>query len=175
MKAVALILALSVLTACGAVLPTYRDADAQISSVVSFDPARFAGKWFEVARYPVVFQTGCSNTTAEYGVTGPGTISVLNTCTRGGEVETIAGSGRVVGPGRLKIDLNGVPFDADYWVLWVDESYRTAVIGTPSGRAGWILNRTPDIPADRWAAAREILQFNGYRLDELQMTPQAGT
>ncbi len=81
----------------------------------------------------------------------------------------------MVGPGRLEVRLGSVPFiAADYWVLWVDESYRTAVVGTPNGRAGWILNRDPEIPADRLAAAREILDFNGYDLSRLEMVPQGG-
>jgi len=175
MRVFASICAVSVVAACGAVFPTYRDADVPISSVVSFDPARFAGEWFEIASFPVAFQSGCTMTKAEYAVTGPGEISVLNSCLRDGEIDRIAGTGEVVGPGRLKINLDGVPFAADYWVLWVDESYRTAVVGTPSGRAGWILNRAPEIPDDRLAAAREILAFNGYRLSEMKMTPQAGS
>jgi apolipoprotein D and lipocalin family protein len=58
-------------------------------------------------------------------------------------------------------------------VLWVDEGYRTAVVGAPNGRVGWILNRDPDIPEDRLIAAREVLDFNGYDVSQLQrsMTP----
>ncbi|MEM7518126.1 MAG: lipocalin family protein, partial [Planctomycetota bacterium] len=78
----------------------------------------------------------------------------------------------IVGPGRLTVRLDGVPFGADYWVLWVDESYRTAVIGVPSGRAGWILNREPTISPDRLTAALEVLTFNGYDVAALEMTPQ---
>ena len=66
-----------------------------------------------------------------------------------------------------------MPFAADYWVLWVDDDYRTAVVGVPSGRAGWILSRTPDLPEDRLEAARDVLAFNGYSLDDLKMTPQS--
>ncbi|MEP5200987.1 MAG: lipocalin family protein, partial [Paracoccaceae bacterium] len=84
----------------------------------------------------------------------------------------IEGSAEVVGPGRLKVRLGNIPFAGDYWVLWVDEGYRTAVVGAPSGKVGWILNRTPNIPADRLNAARQILDFNGYRLSELVMTQQ---
>jgi len=57
-------------------------------------------------------------------------------------------------------------------VLWVDEGYRTAVVGAPNGRSGWILNRDPQIPADRLAAAREILDFNGYDLSRLETVAQ---
>ena len=75
----------------------------------------------------------------------------------------------MVGPGRLKVRLPSVPFvAADYWVLWTDEDYRTAVVGAPNGRSGWILNRTPDIRADRLDAARDVLEFNGYDLGRLK-------
>ncbi|NNL17124.1 MAG: hypothetical protein HKP37_00115, partial [Boseongicola sp.] len=53
-----------------------------------------------------------------------------------------------------------------------DTHYRTAVVGTPAGRSGWILNREPTIPADRLKAARDILAFNGYDLSQLQTTMQ---
>ncbi|WP_296432028.1 lipocalin family protein, partial [Yoonia sp.] len=52
------------------------------------------------------------------------------------------------------------------------EDYRTAVVGAPNGRSGWILNRTPDIRADRLDAARDILEFNGYDLSRLEEMTQ---
>ena len=137
-----------------------------------FDPARYAGLWYEVASFPTPFQAGCANTRAEYGVVAQGVLSVRNTCSRNDTLSVIEGEARVDGPGRLKVRLQGVPVAADYWILWVDEGYRTAVVGVPSGRAGWILNRTPDIPADRLAAAREVLRFNGYDLTALKLTVQ---
>jgi apolipoprotein D and lipocalin family protein len=42
----------------------------------------------------------------------------------------------------------------------------------PSGRAGWILNRTPEMPEDRLSAALEVLEFNGYDVEKLFYTPQ---
>lgn len=158
-----------VLAACGS---TYRDRDVAITSMAVFDPAQYAGLWYEVASYPVPFQAGCSNTQADYRVTGEGTLSVRNACLRNGALSVIEGTATVSGPGRLKVRLDGVPFPADYWVLWVDEGYRTAVVGTPSGRAGWVLNREPAIPADRLAAAEEVLRFNGYDVSQLRRTTQ---
>lgn len=158
-----------VLAACGS---SYRNADTAITSMAVFDPERYAGLWYEVASFPVPFQAGCTNTQADYQVTGEGTLSVRNACFRDGALSVIEGTATVSGPGRLKVRLNGVPFPADYWVLWVDQDYRTAVVGTPSGRAGWVLNRDPMIPADRLAAAEEVLRFNGYDVSELRRTTQ---
>lgn len=158
-----------VLGACG---PGYRDRGVEMTSMALFEPAKYAGLWYEIASYPTVFQAGCSHTRAEYAVTGEGTLSVKNTCRKDGAQTVIEGRATVTGPGRLSVRLAGVPVAAPYWVLWVDDGYRTAVVGVPSGRAGWILNRTPDIPPDRLAAARRVLEFNGYDLEALRMTEQ---
>lgn len=163
---------LPLLVAGCAIAPSYRDTEIGMASMASFDPARYAGEWYEVARFPVFFQKGCRNTTATYVGLPDGGLAVLNECDTDDGPEQIAGRADIVGPGRLEVRLNGVPFAGDYWVLWVDEGYRTAVVGVPSGRAGWILNRDPTIPPDRLAAAREVLAFNGYDISQLEMTPQ---
>lgn len=152
-----------------ALLPGYRDRSVPIASKALFEPERFLGLWHEVARFPVPFQAGCVAFTAEYGRRDDGLLSVLNTCTAADGGQTgIVGTAEITGPGRLVLRFGSEPFvAADYWVLWVDESYRTAVVGTPDGRAGWILNRDPEIPPDRLAAAREMLDFNGYDISRL--------
>jgi apolipoprotein D and lipocalin family protein len=150
----------------------YRDSDVPIASAALFDPTRFAGKWYEVARYPTRFEAGCTGTTATYTPRADGRIGVLNACRRNGQIRGIEGVAEIVGPGRLSVRLDGVPWPAPLWVLWVDEGYRTAVLGQPSGRSGWILNRDPEIPEDRLAAAREVLAFNCYDLARLETTPR---
>jgi apolipoprotein D and lipocalin family protein len=156
-----------------AIVAGYRDLSQPIASKALFEPARYVGLWHEVARFPVPFEAGCAGVTAQYGLREDGLLSVLNICRDASGVERsrIAGTAEPVGPGRFRVRFGAVPFvEADYWVLWVDEGYRTAVVGTPSGRAGWILNRDPQIPADRLAAAREMLDFNGYDVSRLEMT-----
>ena len=153
----------------------YRDTDTPISSKAIFEPERYLGTWHEVARYPVPFEAGCVGVTATYGMGEDGLLSVLNICRNpdGSEKSRIEGTAEIVGPGRLKVRFDSVPFvAADYWVLWTDDDYRPAVVGAPSGRVGWILNRTPAIRADRLGAARDVLEFNGYDLSRLQqVTP----
>jgi len=159
------------LAACG---PVYRDADAPIASAAAFEPARYAGLWYEVARYDVRFQRGCSDVTARYTPVSDTVFSIENRCLRDGAVDAIAGTAEVAGPGRFAIRFDSVPFvRAPYWVLWVDEGYRTAVVGVPSGRAGWILNRDPQIPEDRFNAALQVLEFNGYDTSRLIRTVHA--
>lgn len=162
-------LALALLAGCVA-FPSYRDTEIEMTSMAVFDPVRYGGTWYEIAKFPVPFQEGCTGTTARYAVAEQGLLTVQNTCRKEGDLTTIDGTARVVGPGRLKVRLAGVPFGADYWVLWVDEGYRSAVVGVPSGRAGWILNRDPVMPEDRYRAAISVLEFNGYDVSRLEMT-----
>jgi len=159
----------------GGFFEVYRDRDVPIASKATFVTEDYLGRWYEIARFPVPFEAGCVGVTADYGLLPDGDISVLNTCRNldGSVKSTIAGRAEIVGPGRLAVSFNTIPFGAaPYWVLWTDEDYVTAVVGTPNGRAGWILNRTPEMRADRLEAARQVLAFNGYDLSRLQMVPQ---
>ena len=52
--------------------------------------------------------------------------------------------------------------DQEESAFFVELDLRTLVIGTPDGSFGFILNRGGPLPSDRLAAAREILDWNGY-------------
>jgi apolipoprotein D and lipocalin family protein len=160
----------ALLAGCAGIAASYRDRSVTIASSAAFDPTRYLGRWYEVARYPNPFQADCAGSVVDYTAGDGDVILVRNTCldAAGNAIDEISGTARLVGPGRLSVRLDGVPVAAPYWVLWVDEGYRTAVVGQPDGRAGWILNRDPVIPPDRWNAAREVLDFNGYDLTRLE-------
>ena len=171
-----LLLALLALTACGT---QYRDTSQPIVAKQDFDAARYLGTWYEIARFPVPFQTGCTATTATYGAVDEDTISVLNACrqdTPQGPLKQIKGTADIVGPGKLKVQFNGIPFvKGDYWVLFVDNSYETAVVGVPNGKAGWILARSPQITDEKRADTEEVLRGAGYDVSQLIDVPHAGT
>lgn len=162
MRHLAILFAIA-LSACGT---QYRDTAQPISAVNDLEVSRYLGTWYEIARFPVPFQRGCTATKATYGALDPNTISVLNQCrqdTPDGPLRQIEGTARVVAPGQLKVQFSSVPFvRADYWVLWVDQTYQTAVIGVPNGKAGWILARQPEISAQRREMAEAIFRANGY-------------
>lgn len=54
-------------------------------------------------------------------------------------------------------------------VMWVDEGFRTAVVGDAEGRWAAVIDRGAG-SADRLAAAREILDFNGWDVSQLRDT-----
>lgn len=126
------------------------------------DPSRLVGRWVQVADFATA-----SNACKPGGVEisrAQGLQVAYRLCLSGAQVQG-AGVMQPDGPGRFVVP--GQP--GPWWVLWADADYRTLVIGTPNGRLGFILNRDGALPADRLAAAREILDWNGYDLTRLRM------
>ena len=73
----------------------------------------------------------------------------------------------MTGPGRFTMRRDGV--NAEHWVLWVDADFRTAVIGSPTGQFGWIMEKGTGAPSpDRIKAARDVLDFGGFDLSQLR-------
>lgn len=152
-------IALLGLAACAAPAPPpgLRQPDTMISSAALFDPARFAGRW-QVAASGV---PGCAGAVQDWALQGAGYALSGVDCGAGTAPAALGGRLTLTGPGgRLTPDTGFGR--APVWVLWVDQDYRIAVLGTPSGSFGMILAR--DLPArpDLLAAAREVLAFNGY-------------
>lgn len=160
------------LASCAPHIPSVRYLDAPLYPV-DVAPARLTGTWYEVASYPVAFQDGCTHTTATYAARPDGTLSVLNRCRRGGGVTQIAGTATPVGPGQLKVRLDGVPVAGDYVILGTLRGGRVVVVGTPSRIAGWVLSRDRRVrDPNLYAAAREVFRRNGYDAAGLERTNQ---
>ncbi len=136
---------------------SFRDQDRVISSKAVLDLPRLSGDWSVVGYFPTSFEAGCEAIDLVIALG-----SLDRTCQTTGDASRHDRSPlRAIDVGRFDTTIDGVGPTA-LWVLWVDEGYRTAVIGEPQGRFAWILNRDPTIPTDRWIAAQRILDFNGY-------------
>lgn len=126
-----------------------RDVSRPVYSIAAFDPARLQGAWVQVAGFGYACNSGSLE--VAYAI-------AYDLCGVSGRVSGVASPGL---PGRFETA------DGALWVLWADADDRTLVIGGPDGRIGAILNRGPEISADRMKAARDILAFNGYDVARL--------
>ncbi|MCV3271220.1 lipocalin family protein [Roseobacter sinensis] len=145
--------------------PGYRDTAVPISATTRFSPAAFAGEWLVVEAFPTAFFPQCASQHWD-AMTEAESPRLVVRC----DGQPAFDVPMTVDP-RGVLRLGSSDLDSDsraLWVMWMDEEARTAVIGTPSGEMGWILNRGPDLRADRRAAARQIMAFNGYDVAGLQ-------
>ena len=70
-----------------------------VSIVQNFDVPRYMGLWYEVRKYPFIFQLGGRCTTAEYTLQADSTVKVVNTQVRNGAEDSVIGSATLVTPG----------------------------------------------------------------------------
>ena len=153
-------------------------AASPLQVVANVDLARYAGKWYEIARLPNRFQRNCaSDTSATYALTGGGKISVLNECrTADGRVTSAKGTARVAsrtGPNtKLKVTFFW-PFYGDYWIIDLDPRYRWAVVGDPGRKYFWILARDRRLGESVFAGIVARATAQGYDLKNLLRTKQS--
>jgi apolipoprotein D and lipocalin family protein len=151
------------------------DRRVPLLAMAEVDLARYAGRWFGIARMPNWFERGCAGVTADYALLPDGRLEVINTCRDAatGRVRSVSGAARVVGPGQLAVRFSSVPFvTGDYVILHVSPRYDLAVVGEPRRRYAWVLARQPRLGPDQWETAREVLRRNGYRPEALEIVAQ---
>ena len=55
----------------------------------------------------------------------------------------------------------------DYWVLYLDDDYRVALVGNPDRQYLWLLSRTPQVSAKTQAQLLSIARERGYATEGL--------
>jgi apolipoprotein D and lipocalin family protein len=152
-----------------------------VRAVASVDLDRYAGDWFEIARFPNRFQRRCTgNVTATYARRPDGRLDVINRCgTADGRIEARGVARAVDGTGaRLKVRfapalLSFLPFVwGDYWVLALAPDYSWAVVGSPDRGYLWILSRTPALGDDAFSQATTAARGGGFDVERLERTKQ---
>ncbi len=177
MKILALILLFVVLLVLGAGCEKKYPA---METVQQVDLERYAGRWYEIARYPHSFEAGCSSVTADYSLETDGTIKVVNQCTlaeQGGKQKRAEGKAKIVDTesnAKLKVSFFW-PFYGKYWIVKLDDDYQYAVVAEPSRKYVWILARTPLMESELYARLVAEIASHGYDPARLIRTEHAAT
>lgn len=154
--------------------PLFAEAQS-VSSVSEVDLARYAGKWYEIAAFPMFFQRNCiADTTAEYTAKDDGELSVINRCRTDNGFDQAVGRAWVPVANRtaeLKVSFFW-PFSSDYWIIGLEKNYRWAIVGNPNRKYLWLLSRTPKLPQGEIDQALQAARNAGYDLSPLKYTPQ---
>jgi len=139
------------------------------------DLQKYLGRWYEIARYEQGFQKGCEGVTADYSLRTDGSIDVLNRC-RKPDGRSSAAHGRakvtdLTNQAKLKVSFFG-PFYGDYWILDHADDYRWSIVGEPSGRYLWLLDREATPPDEEVQKLYERARELGYDTSMLLRTKQ---
>lgn len=156
-----------------------------VRTVDAVDLDRYAGDWYEIARFPNRFQRNCvGDVQASYARRADGRIDVVNRCrTDRGSTEA-RGVARVVDArtsAKLKVRfapaaLSFLPFVwGDYWILGLADDYSWAVVGSPDRQYLWILARAPALDAGDYSAAVAVAEANGFAVELLVKTARTAT
>lgn len=149
-------------------LQSYRDRSALIGVTSRFDEAKFAGVWYVRAGFDPELGKMAFNMRA----TPQGPVMRLGAfvCDPAGVCGDFAEDLPLkrISNGRYSTKMPSGE-TREFWVLWVDEGFRTAVMGNRDGTFGWIVDRSTKGGADRIKAARGILDFNGYNVSRLKV------
>ncbi len=140
-------------------------------AVKPFSAEKYAGKWYEIARFDYRFEKNLNNVTATYSLNKDGSIKVDN---RGYDFkkdkwkESIgkAKSAGDTNEAKLKVSFFG-PFYAGYNVIAIDNDYKYALVAGKNLDYLWLLSREKTMPEnvkqDYLKKARAI----GYKTDKL--------
>ena len=147
--------------------PSFRDQSAPIGVTSRFNAKDFEGLWYvragfdpDIGRMALRMMETPAGRVMRLGVFVCDAAGVCGDFAEDLPVKTL-------GKGRFSVTMPDGQ-DREMWVLWVDEGFRTAVLGNKVGDFGWIIDRSTTGGADRIKAAREILDFNGYAVQMLR-------
>lgn len=149
----------------------------KMETVASVDLKKYAGKWYEIASYPNVFQKGCTNTSAEYIITDKNYVKVINRCNKdsvNGIAKSIEGKAFVVkntNNSKLKVQFFW-PFKGKYWIIGLADDYSWAVVSHPNRKYLWILSRTKVMDENTYKKIIQLIIEKGLNPDKLKKTLQ---
>ena len=154
-----------------------------VKAVTAVDLGKYAGTWYEIAKYPNKFQKNCvGNITATYTLKGADKLEFLNKCLKkDGTVENAKADGKVEDKrtnAKLKVRFapgftSFLPFVwADYWVIDLADDYKYAVVATPDRDYFWILSREPEMKDALYQDILRRAEKQGFNPAKVVKTPQ---
>ncbi|KAF8033786.1 hypothetical protein BT93_C0139 [Corymbia citriodora subsp. variegata] len=164
----------------------FHQQDNVPSVVKGFDVKRYTGRWYEIARFPSIFEKkNAVDTRATYTLKDDGTLKVLNEGWVDGKRDYVEGTAYKADPSsdeaKLKVKfyvpprLPIFPVVGDYWVLYLDAEYQNAVVGQPDRKLLWILSRKSHIDDKIYNQLVQKAIDEGYDVSKLIKTPQSDT
>ena len=148
-----------------------------LATVPNVEVSRYMGKWHEIARLPMFFQRGCTQSTAEYELKPNGTVSVTNRAIKNGKPTQVRETATVIDlqtHAVFEVRFNEwfsmfIPRarQGNYFIVWLSGDYSAAAVGTPDRKCLWILARQQVMPAATYRHILEHCRSLGFPVENL--------
>lgn len=149
-----------------------------VEPVRDFEPSRYLGRWYEIARLDHGFERGLESVNANYSLRDDGGIKVVNRGfnTDDGEWQEAVGKAYFVeddSVAHLKVSFFG-PFYGSYVVFDLDKrEYSTAFVSGFNKSYLWLLARSPTVSESVKADFVSQAESLGFATDELIWVDQS--
>ena len=172
MRTVIVILAAAALVAACQLSPDRPPVDAG----GDLDRARCREDGYVTADAPTPPEKGAHNAVESYERLGDDKIGVtfaFNEDSYDGERKTMTPTGFVSEQSNAIWGMRFIwPFRADFRVLYVDDAYRTTIIGRQKRDYLWIMARRPQVSEDTLQRLIQVAADRGYDTSRIQRVPQ---
>jgi apolipoprotein D and lipocalin family protein len=150
------------------------------TTVESVDLKRFAGNWFEIARYETPLQTDCGSAKITIKLIKK-KVDMYHACHDKITGDTIHAHGIAEVEDKktnAKLKASYMPifqkwgmFGGSIWIIALDPEYHYAILGHPTHKHFWIISRTPGIPPEKYEELVAMAKAQGYKPKEIQRVP----
>jgi apolipoprotein D and lipocalin family protein len=143
-----------------------------LEPITGFEPERYLGQWYEIARLDHTFERNLIDVSATYTQGEKGDIRVQNRGfnTKSGEWKQIDGHARFIAGdtvGSLKVSFFG-PFYGGYHIIALDrKNYSYAMVAGPSRSYLWILARDKTLDDNVYAELVSKAHAWGFNTEQL--------
>jgi apolipoprotein D and lipocalin family protein len=150
---------------------------APIRTATVVDLERFMGDWYVIATIPTFIEMNAYNAMESYRLAGDGIVATTFSFREGGfegEHKTYRPTGYV-----LDRESNAIwgmqfiwPIQADYRIIFVDDSYSQTVIGRTARDYVWLMARTPQLSEADYQRFLRLIADEGYDVSKVRKVPQ---
>lgn len=146
-----------------------------LQTVSQVDLDRFSGKWFVVASIGTFIERDAHNAVETYTPAPDGKIVTEFRFREGafdGPVKTYRPTGYVRDSSNAVWGMQFLwPFKADYRIIYLDEDYKTTVIGRNARDYVWIMAREPRLSDQEYESLVQRIAQVGYDVSALARVP----
>lgn len=144
--------------------------------VPSVDIPRYMGDWYVIGVIPTFIEKDAWNAVEHYDLAADGSVDITYSYRKGGadgERKTLRSKGFVRGGNGAIWGVQFIwPFEADYRIVHLSDTYDTVVVGREKRDNVWIMSRKPSMADADYQRLVALVANQGYDTSKLVRAPQ---